>query len=160
MSDEAKGLARRFRAELEEIRAALHAVSASLADSPWRAGGWTRKEILGHMLDSAANNRHRFVGAAIDGRYEGSQYDQKPWVNAHGYADQEWETLLRWWDVEHEILASVVDRIPEERLEAECRMSEEPAVTLRFLIEDYVPHQRGHLEQIASGAGIGASSAH
>ena len=39
---------------------------------------------------------------------------------AHGYADQPWETLSGWWEAEHEILMAVVDRIPEDRLEAQC----------------------------------------
>jgi hypothetical protein len=142
-------LAETFRSELAQIRETLGEVSAELDGKPWREGGWTRKQVLGHMLDSATNNRHRFVGAAIDGYYKGPQYDQKPWVNAHGYAEQEWETLLRWWDAEHEILASVVERIPEERLEAICTVGDEAPVTLRFLIEDYLHHQRGHAEQIA-----------
>jgi hypothetical protein len=68
-------------------------------------------------------------------------------VAAHGYADQDWETLLRWWQVEHEILAAVVDRIPEERLEAECVVGGSAPVTLRFLIEDYMAHQRWHFAQ-------------
>ena len=50
---------------------------------------------------------------------------------------QTWETLLRWWQVEHEILAAVVDRIPEDRLEAVCIVGEDAPVSLRFLIEDY-----------------------
>ena len=146
-------LAGTFRAGLDEIWLALQAIPASLADVPWRAGGWTRKQILGHMLDSAFNNRHRFVWAAINGSYQGPQYDQQSWVNAHGYAAQQWETLLSWWYAEHQILAAVVDRIPEPALEAPCILSQEPPVTLRFLIEDYVPHQLGHLEQLSAGAG-------
>ncbi len=141
-------LARRFRAELEEIRVALWAIPAELAGQPWRQGGWTRREVVGHMLDSASNNRHRFVGAAIDGHYKGPQYDQKPWVNAHGYAEQEWPTLVRWWEAEHEILAAVVDRIPESRFESECIVGDGAPVTLRFLIEDYLKHQLGHVKQL------------
>jgi len=146
------GLAVEFRTELEAIHAELAAVPIALADTPWHAGGWTRKEIVGHMLDSAANNRQRFVGAAIDGSYAGQQYGQKGWVAAHGYARQPWQTLLNWWQVEHEILAAIVDRIPEERLEATCVVGDDAPVSLRFLIEDYVRHQRGHIAQLKAGA--------
>jgi hypothetical protein len=145
----ANRLAETFRSELAEIRERLSAVPVDLADKPWREGGWTRKQVMGHMLDSATNNRHRFVWAAISGHYEGPQYDQKPWVDAHGYAEQEWGTLLRWWVAEHEILVSVVDRIPEQRLGAICTVGDEAPVTLRFLIEDYLRHQRGHVKQIS-----------
>lgn len=143
-------LARWFRAELEEIRSALLAVPPDLADVPWRVGGWTRKQIVGHLMDSAANNRQRFVRAAIDGRYTGPQYAQDAWVDAHGYVRQPWETLLLWWQIEHQVLASVVDEIEEARLDASCVVGENAPVTLRFLIEDYVAHQRGHLAQIAA----------
>lgn len=142
--------AREFRAELERLRGVLLALSPALADTPWRAGGWTRKQIVGHLLDSAANNRQRFVRAAIDGQYAGPGYAQDAWVAAHGYADESWETLLHWWQAEHEILAAVVDRISEERLEAKCAVGDDAPVTLRFLIEDYLNHQRGHFRQLAA----------
>ena len=142
--------AREFRAEIERLRSALLALSPALADTPWRVGGWTRKQIVGHLLDSAANNRQRFVRAAIDGQYAGPGYAQDAWVAAHGYGDESWETLLRWWQAEHEILAAVVERIPEERLEAKCVVGDDAPVTLRFLIEDYLNHQRGHFTQLAA----------
>jgi hypothetical protein len=144
-------LARDFRTELERLQAILLRLGPKLADTPWRAGGWTRKQIVGHLLDSATNNRQRFVRAATDGHYAGPSYKQDQWVAAHGYAEQKWETLLRWWLTEHEILAAVVDRIKEELLNAECVVGDDAAVTLRFLIEDYLRHQRWHFEQMTTG---------
>jgi hypothetical protein len=142
--------AREFRAEIERLRTALLALSPALADTPWRAGGWTRKQIVGHLLDSAANNRQRFVRAAIDGEYAGPGYAQDAWVAAHGYRDASWETLLRWWQAEHEILTTVVDRIPEQRLQAMCVVGDDAPVTLRFLIEDYLSHQQHHFAQLTA----------
>src|SRR5580658_886355 len=127
-------LAQKFRADLDGISATLHSVPPQLADTPWRPGGWTRKQIVGHLLDSAANNRQRFVRAAIDGHYTGPQYDQDGWVATHGYALKSWSTLLGWWETEHEILAAAVDGIPEERLEASCIVGDDAPVTLRFLV--------------------------
>jgi hypothetical protein len=144
-------LAEKFRAVLNEVHQGLVALSAEMADVPWREGGWTRKEIVGHMLDSATNNRQRFVRAAIEGAYTGPGYEQQAWVDAHGYAGQPWETLLNWWESEHEILISIVDRIPEEKLDASCVVADEAPVSLRFLIEDYVRHQQWHLRQVKGG---------
>lgn len=141
-------LAQNFRTELDSISATLHSVSPELADVPWRSGGWTRKQIVGHLLDSAANNRQRFVRAATSGAYAGPQYDQDAWVAAHGYASKNWDTLLRWWEIEHEILAATVDTIPEDRLGTSCTVGHDAPVTLRFLVEDYIVHQRWHLAQI------------
>jgi len=141
-------LATQFQTDLEGIHAALLAAPAELADTPWREGGWTRKQIVGHLLDSATNNRQRFVRASTGGTYTGPQYEQDKWVAAHGYADRQWETLLHWWQVEHEILAAVVARILTDRLETQCTVGDDAPVTLRFLIEDYIQHQKWHLRQI------------
>jgi len=145
-------LALHFRDELNAVHAALLVIPIELADTPWREGGWTRKEIVGHMLDSAANNRQRFVRAAIHGSFTGPDYAQAAWVSAHGYSERPWATLLHWWEVEHQILASAVDRIPDERLDATCVVGDNAPVTLRFLVEDYFRHQRWHLAQLNAPA--------
>jgi hypothetical protein len=142
-------LAQDFRTGLNDLWSSLLSLSPTLADSPWRPGGWTRKQVLGHLLDSAANNRQRFVRASTEGEFVGPNYAQQPWVRAHGYASQTWETLLRWWQAEHEILAAVVDNIPENRLEASCIVGTDAPVTLRFLIEDCLTHQRWHIKQLS-----------
>jgi hypothetical protein len=142
-----------FRAEIEALQQRLAAVSPDLADNPWSPGKWTRKQIVGHLLDSAANNRQRFVRAVIDGSYAGPGYAQDGWVAAHGYADQPWAVLLEWWTIEHQILAAVVDRIPEDRLQSPCRVGDDAPVTLQFLVEDYIAHQRWHLAQIDAKTG-------
>jgi hypothetical protein len=146
-----ESLAQNFRAELDQVHQSLLALPAGLANVPWREGGWTRKQIVGHLLDSAANNRQRFVRAAIQGNYTGPRYAQDAWVAAHGYAHQPWGTLLGWWEAEHEILMAIVDNISEEKLMAQCIIGDDPPVSLRFLIEDYVGHQRWHLRQLREG---------
>lgn len=143
-------LAREFHNHIGEIRAALIALPAACADARFREDGWTGREILGHLLDSASNNRHRFVLATIQGSYTGPGYAQDDWVAVHGYARQPWETLLRWWQAEHELLAALVDAIPEERLQTICIVGDNEPVTLSFLIEDYVAHQRHHLAQLVA----------
>lgn len=144
-------LARWFCAELDDVHRTLLALPAALADVPWREGGWTRKQIVGHLLDSATNNRQRFVRASSEGEHAGPQYAQDAWVAAHGYSEQPWATLLGWWEAEHELLIAIVDRIPAERLEVSYVVGGDAPVTLRFLIEDYVAHQRWHLRQLTTG---------
>ena len=141
-------VAKAFCDDIKELRDMLDDVPSDLANVPWRQGGWTRKQILGHLLDSAANNRQRFVRASIDGSYSGPGYAQDAWVAAHGYAHLSWKTLAGWWNVEHDILMAVVERIPEERLNTLCTVGNDAPVTLRYLIEDYTRHQFHHFEQI------------
>jgi hypothetical protein len=145
---EKSGITDAFSEGCAEIRAALLAFPPSRANEFARPGGWSRKQVLGHMLDSAANNHQRFVRAILDGAYSGPIYDQDGWVELHGYSELPWEALLQWWIAAHEILKQVVARVPEERLNSPCVVGDDAPVSLRFLIEDYVDHQRHHLAQI------------
>jgi hypothetical protein len=147
--------AQEFIAGCEAVYASLLSVPETLASVPWREGGWTRKQVLGHMLDSAANNHQRFVRATLDGGYTGPFYAQEGWVQAHGYDTMPWNTLLEWWRVYHEILRAVVTRIPEEKFPVLCRVGTDGPVTLRFLVEDYIEHQKHHLKQILTASFAG-----
>jgi hypothetical protein len=118
---------------------------ASLARAP---GKWSAKEELGHLIDSAANNHIRFVRAAIDGEFRGPGYAQDDWVRLHDYSGIPWETIVNVWFQYNTLLARLVDRIPEERLDALCFIGTSPAVTLRFVIEDYVLHMQHHIDQL------------
>jgi hypothetical protein len=120
-------------------------------DAAARASGpdsWSRKEELGHLIDSAVNNHVRFARASLDDEYSGPTYDQDAWVRAHGYHELPWPSLLDAWRQHNELLAHLVKRIPEERLAASCRIGSAAPVTLRFLIEDYVLHMQHHLDHI------------
>jgi hypothetical protein len=140
-----------FRTELQSIQRQLENLPEELAQVPWAPGKWTRAELIGHLADSSANNRQRFVRASLQGHYQGPNYDHEGWVTQHGYREQKWSTLLQWWTTSHDMLISIVERIPEERLNAECLIGEDAPVTLRNLIEDYVRHQQHHLRQMQQG---------
>jgi hypothetical protein len=71
-------------------------------------------------------------------------------VRVHGYHEMPWLTLLDSWRQHNELLSRLVKRIPEERLTVPCRIGSADAVTLRFLIEDYVLHMQHHLDHILS----------
>src|SRR4051794_7748785 len=103
-----------FNREIESAMVKLRQVTAEEAELPVRPGGWTRKQILGHLLDSCANNRQRFVCAALHGEYHGPTYDQQGWVQLHGYEEMKWQELLSDWHSHHRLLARLTSRIPEE----------------------------------------------
>lgn len=141
-------VAHQFAVECENIRQRLRSLPKSVSNRPWRPDGWTGRAIVGHMIDSAANNHQRFVRAAIDGSYTGPTYKQQEWVDMHGYLHQPWTRLLNWWETYHQILTAVVSVITEEQLLAPCKVGDDPQVTLEFLITDYLDHQRHHLRQL------------
>ena len=137
-----------FREEISLVHQQLLAVSAERAERAAREGGWSRKEILGHLIDSALNNHQRFVRAALDGFYEGPSYEQDGWVAMHGYRSMDWSTLLEHWRSQNDLLSEVVERIPDTRSDTACRVGDSNPVTLRFLVEDYLVHLVHHVKQI------------
>ncbi|MCA1595599.1 MAG: DinB family protein [Chloroflexi bacterium] len=144
-----------FRQHINSVHQLLLQVTEQYAQRPFREGGWSRREILGHLIDSALNNHQRFVRVALDGHYEGPSYKQEDWVTIHGYGSMSWSVLLEYWRGQNELLCEVVERIPQERLDALCRVGESAPVTLRFLVEDYLVHLQHHVRQIVGGATVG-----
>ena len=128
----------------------LRAISDSSAGASPQGDAWSRKRELGHLIDSATNNRVRFIKAALEGQYVGPSYDGVGWVELGGYAAIPWSDLIDLWRVLNQALAVVLDRIPPDRLSAQCRIGEAPAVTLEFVIDDYILHMQHHLDHILS----------
>jgi hypothetical protein len=139
----------RLHAAVVEEGTKLRAVSEKGAESRSGGGtGWSKKEELGHLIDSATNNRVRFVKAALEGKFEGPSYDGPGWVELGGYARMPWNTLIELWSGLNSALAALVDRIPQGRLNCICRVGNGQPVTLEFLIDDYILHMRHHLDHI------------
>lgn len=139
-------------ADLERLldQASLRLAAFSEAESELvRPGGrWSRKEILGHLVDSAANNHQRFVRAQLQGELAFPSYEQEGWVSVQGYRERPWHALVELWAQLNRHVAHVISRIPEGRLAASCRIGDGPPATLEFIARDYVRHLRHHLEQI------------
>jgi hypothetical protein len=112
-------------------------------------GKWSRKEILGHLVDSASNNHQRFVLAQLAGELAFPGYAQNDWVRIQGYADEEWARVVDMWCALNRHLAHIVSRIPAEKLQTRCRIGDNAPMTLEALIADYVRHLEHHLEQLA-----------
>jgi hypothetical protein len=117
------------------------------AQTDGRPSSWTRKEELGHLIDSATNNHVRFAVASIDGEFRGQGYARDKWVAAHGYRDIEWRALVDLWYQYNALLAHLVERIPEGNLDNRCVIGW-GVVTLRFVIEDYILHMQHHLDHV------------
>ena len=141
MADELEAVLRRSVPELEAIGEA-----ASLRNRG--TGSWSRKQVLGHLVDSALNNLHRFVRAQQADELVFPGYEQRLWVDAGGYQERTWPSIVRLWSELNTQVAHVVARIPADRLATRCRIGDGPPVTLEFIARDYVKHLRHHLEQI------------
>lgn len=112
---------------------------------------WSKKEILGHLVDSAANNHHRFVRIQFeDEPFLINEYEQVNWVAVQKYKDEDTKRLLSLWKHYNMHLYHIISVIPERQLNKKCKINENRTETLQWLIEDYVNHHQHHLNQILS----------
>jgi hypothetical protein len=143
-------LTREFWTRMEASEQKLSLVSEADARQPYRANGWSRKELLGHLVDSACVNHVRIMMAATSGSYRGSSYDQNGCVKLQGYAQTPWAAILDQWRSRNTAIAEMVTNIPEANLSALCTIGENPPMRLDELIRDYLNHLKHHVEQITS----------
>lgn len=110
--------------------------------------GWSQREELGHLIDSAVNNHARIVLAVLEPEFVGSSYDQEGWISVHRYREIPWTELVEVWHAHNRILTPLIAGISETALAKTCRVGGGAPVTLEFLIDDYVLHMRHHLDQV------------
>lgn len=109
---------------------------------------WSRKEILGHLLDSASNNHQRFVRAALQGELKFPGYDQERLVELQSFREMDWDFLVDLWAAYNRFLAHVINSLPAKAASVNCEIGANPPVTLEWLAQDYVEHLKHHLNQI------------
>lgn len=133
---------------IENARPRLLSISNRVAAIKTRPDKWSAKEIIGHLIDSAANNHQRFVRAQLGLKaLQPYRYMQDYWVNAQQYQSADWPSLVSLWYFYNLHLVHVIAHFQPDALDQELDVWDEPA-TLRFVAEDYVRHLQHHLDQI------------
>ena len=110
---------------------------------------WSKKEIIGHLVDSAQNNIRRF----IVGQYETKPhivYYQDNWVAMQDYQNYSTPELIQLWKLLNKHICVILKNMSKENYERLCNTGEEKEElhTLEFLATDYVRHHLHHLKQI------------
>jgi len=112
---------------------------------------WSKKELLGHLVDSAANNHHRFIKIQfMPSPFFVEGYAQNDWVRIQNYNEKDTEQLVNLWKVYNEHILFIMQNTPDKNLEIKLNAEQpfENADTLFFLMKDYVDHIDHHLKQI------------
>ncbi len=144
----------RLAAALEDTlhgsRGPLLAISEQAAGKPLGPDKWSKKDILGHLIDSASNNHQRFVRLQYEELLVMPSYQQNDWVRLQNYRGREWRDLVELWIVYNRHLAHIIRHMD---VSAAGHVWKSPAneYKLEFLVEDYLTHLRHHVAQLVGG---------
>jgi DinB superfamily len=112
-------------------------------------GVWSKKQIIGHLIDSAQINLQRFVRSTYMENFKVT-YDQVEWVDAQHYANADIKELLELWRLLNKQIIRVLENYPPERLQvqSDTGSTEVSYHTVECLAQDYVNHLNHHLNSI------------
>lgn len=148
-----------FRQTISVAVERFELISEEQSQVPRAEGKWSPKEIVGHLIDSAANNHQRFVRAQFTDDLVFSGYEQVEWVGVQRYRDEPWRDLVQLWRLYNQHLLHIITVMPaEERTKLRAKhnlhqiaselLKEDEPVTLEWFIRDYLDHMKKHLGQI------------
>lgn len=142
--------------EIDKIQATLQKCSTAfekITEEEWGIKSnpekWSKKEVLGHLIDSALTNLRRFVMT----QYVQEQkiiYHQDEWVSLQYYQDANHLELINLWRLLNDQIIRVVKEIPETKREHLCDTGKNGIQlhALEYLVKDYAVHLEHHLNQI------------
>ncbi|MBU0475315.1 MAG: DinB family protein [Bacteroidetes bacterium] len=138
-------------AQLLEIIGKTKTIFSEISDTEWNyqisPSKWTKKEILGHLIDSATNNHQRFVRLQFE-ENPTIYYDQNKWVSIQNYLNAPVENLILFFEIYNKHLAHILTQIPEDKYKNQCNVNKEQPLTLEWIAKDYIRHMKHHLNQI------------
>jgi hypothetical protein len=148
-----------FRSMVVNATERLRTISAEQSARKSSPDKWSIKEVLGHLIDSAANNHQRFVRAQFTDDLVFPGYEQEKWVSAQKYNDEPWSDMIQLWSSYNLHLLHVIAAIPEATLmRARIRhnldqialhpVARHDPTTLDYFVRDYLVHMKHHLDQI------------
>jgi len=154
-----------FRGTIENAYERLQNISDEQSAVSPDEGKWSAKQIIGHLIDSAANNHQRFVRAQFKDDLVFDGYEQERWVEFQDYQHTAWKDLLDLWRAYNLHIARVMENTHDDIRTARRAkhnlfqtalypVPENEPATLEYFMLDYIKHFEQHLGQIASSVEI------
>jgi hypothetical protein len=140
-----KSIASELNSIIDQSLQGLRAISEdkfSLKPSPAK---WSKKEILGHLADSAQNNIRRFIVSQYDERPK-IVYNQDKWVTIEDYQHYNLPDLINFWYLLNKHICHILKNFTPEM--AERKSESEELHTIKWLAQDYIKHLLHHLHQV------------
>ncbi len=137
---------------LRTVPQKLQKISLSVLEQKPQPHKWSKKEILGHLVDSAQNNLRRFVEIQhCPEPYQIQGYAQDDCVRINGYQQMRIQEVTKLWITINQQIVRVWKNLPLEKLPSKVLNTDGSESSLQWWITDYVRHLEHHLQQIFGG---------
>lgn len=114
-----------------------------------KTGKWSKKEILGHLVDSAIHNLVRFTEINyLEKPYHHRPYSQNDLVNLNQYQTMDINELTQLWLSLNKQIIRIFKNVDDKALDYQIILSDQSVIDLKFLMTDYVEHLEYHINQI------------
>ncbi|CAL2090125.1 dihydrofolate reductase [Tenacibaculum sp. 190524A02b] len=125
---------------------------AFISEKEWtekRQGKWSKKEVLGHLVDSAFNNLQRYIRVQYE-EVPHIVYYQNEWVQLQNWQNVKVEDIITLWIAINKQIVVIWLNFPKEKVKSRVNVSKdkEEIYTFAELIEDYIQHFKHHAKQI------------
>lgn len=154
MVEEMENTMKQVTAELREIVSTWVGKTSAFPDDAFSAKPlphkWSKKEVLGHLVDSGQNNLRRFICGQYEEAPPKITYQQDFWVTANRYQQMNKEDVIELWRLVNLQICAVLDEMPKRNYSRQCDTG--ALHSLEWLAADYVRHMKHHLNQIVSGS--------
>jgi len=114
---------------------------------------WSKKEILGHLIDSGINNLKRFTEIQFESKpYKVKNYNQDELVKANDYQNSDTKELVEFWSSINKRIQYVINLQHETTLNFEIELPNGKTSNFKSMLISYVDHLEHHLNQIKTNS--------
>lgn len=132
-----------FKRLIEQFPKAILALSPEVLQEKPALEKWSKKEIVGHLIDSATINYLRLIKAQFQDNPQ-LFYEQEDYCQSANYQETPNAQLIQLWETLNRQLLFLFETVLQRQQEhKKCNDH-----TLAYLMQDYVAHFKHHQAQI------------
>lgn len=134
----------------DALRAAVADLAPTQLDTPYRAGGWTVRQVVHHLPDSHMNAYIRFRWTLTEDKPIIKTYREALWAELPDGKSGDIEISLNLLDALHRRWVVLLRTLTEEDCRRTCMHPEDGPMSLDDLMAIYAWHGQHHIAHIQS----------
>ena len=147
-ADERRTLIDEIAALPAQLRAATEGLDDARLDTPYRPGGWTKRQVVHHLADSHVNAYVRFMLALTEDEPTIKPYDEKAWAELPYPRTAPIATSLQLLASLHARWTETLREVKDDQWSRSIIHPENGRMTLDALVHSYAWHCRHHLAHV------------